>query len=259
MSFSVEYIRIAAYLGAGISVGIGAITTGIGSGMIAGEGASAIMRQPKANEQIFRTMLIGQAAAQTAGIFALVVSMLLIYGGFDVPKGGWYKAAALLAAGIAMGVGSLGPSIGAGYSGGQACKSIGRMPKHSSTIIGNMLVGQALSQTSAIFALVVSLLLLYSIPPQPVGISIAKIIMKSTAFIGAGFVIGLGTIGPGTGIGYVAGKANEMLGKFPKKICKNNKIGGKNGINACTRNCKSSSSAWSWSLYGNGCIGTRSW
>ncbi|HHE37907.1 MAG TPA: ATP synthase F0 subunit C [Candidatus Cloacimonetes bacterium] len=215
MNFPVEYIQIAAYLGAGICVGIGAITTGIGSGIIAGEGSLAIMKQPKANEDIFRTMLIGQAAAQTAGIFALVVSMLLIYGGFDVAKGGWYKAAALLAAGIAMGIGSVGPSLGAGYSGGQACKSIGRMPKHGNAIMGNMLIGQALSQTSAIFALVVSLLLLYSSPNQPEGISIGRIMVKTIAFLGAGSAIGLGTIGPGAGIGYVAGRANDMLGRFP--------------------------------------------
>ena len=213
MTFSVEYLKIASYLGAGISIGIGAIATGIGLGTIAGEGTKALSVQPKANDMIFRTMLTGQAVTETGAIFALVVSLLLLFGGFN--QGGWFRFFAFLGAGLGMGIGSLGPSLGAGFSGGQACKSIGRMPKHSSTIIGNMLVGQALSQTSAIFALVVSLLLLYSIPPQPVGISIAKIIMKSTAFIGAGFVIGLGTIGPGTGIGYVAGKANEMLGKFP--------------------------------------------
>lgn len=211
------YIKIAAYLGAGISVGIGAITTGIGSGIIAGEGAKAVVVQPKANESIFRTMLIGQAAAQTAGIFSLVVSMLLIYGGFFEAEGGWFKAAALLASGIAMGLGSLGPSIGAGYSGGEACKSVGRMPKHSNSILGNMLIGQALSQTSAIFALVVSLLLLYSIPNQPVDITVGSLILKSIALLGAGLAIGLGTIGPGTGIGYVAGRANDMMGRFPNE------------------------------------------
>jgi len=217
MELSVEYIRIAAYLGAGISVGLGAITTGIGSGIIAGEGAHGVMKQPQANDQLFRTMLIGQAAAQTAGIFALVISMLLIYGGFDIVDGGWFRAAALLSAGLAMGIGALGPSLGAGYSGGEACKSVARMPKHGNAIMGNMLIGQALSQTSAIFALVVSLLLLYSVPSQPAGLTAGKILLKSISLIGAGMAIGLGTIGPGAGIGYVAGKANDMMGRFPKE------------------------------------------
>ena len=212
---SVEHIQIAAFLGAGLCVGIGAVTTGIGSGIIAGEGAFGIVKQPKANDQLFRTMLIGQAAAQTAGIFALVISMLLIYGRSDAPEGGWYKAAAYLSAGLAMGLGSIGPSMGAGYAGGQACKSIARMPKHGNAIMGNMLIGQALAQTSAIFALVVAFLLMYSVPNQPEGISTGKIIVKSMGLIGAGLSIGIGTLGPGMGIGFVAGKASDSMGRFP--------------------------------------------
>lgn len=212
-----EHIQIAAYIGAGICVGIGAVTTGIGSGMIAGEGAYGIVKQPKANDQLFRTMLIGQAAAQTAGIFALVISMLLIYGRSDAPEGGWFKAAAYLAAGLSMGLGSIGSSLGAGYTGGEACKSVARMPKQSNMIMGNMLIGQALAQTSAIFALLVSFLLLYSVPNQPENIETGKIIAKSLALIGAGLSIGLGTLGPGTGVGIVAGKASDMMGRFPNE------------------------------------------
>lgn len=220
MSFEVEFIKIAAFLGAGLCVGIGAVTTGIGSGIIAGEGAVGIVKQPKANEQIFRTMLIGQAAAQTAGIFALVISMLLIYGiQFDA-AGGWYKAAAYISAGLAMGLGSIGPSLGAGYAGAQACKSVARMPLHSNPIMTNMLIGQALAQTSAIFALVVAFLLMFSVPNQPEGIETGRILFKTMAFIGAGLSIGFGTLGPGTGIGFVAGKACDMLGRYPAEKSK---------------------------------------
>jgi ATP synthase, F0 subunit c len=213
----VEIIQIAAYLGAGLCVGIGAITTGLGSGMIAAEGAYGVMRQPRANDQLFRTMLIGQAAAQTAGIFALVISMLLIYGRSDAVEGGWFRAAAYLSAGLAMGLGSIGPSLGAGYTGSKACVSVARMPKQGNAIMGNMLIGQALAQTSAIFALVVGFLLFYSIPDQPDNISSGLIVAKSLALLAAGLSIGLGTLGPGTGIGFVAGKASEMIGRFPKE------------------------------------------
>ena len=209
-----EHIQIAAFLGAGLSVGIGAITTGIGSGIIAGESSYGLVRQPKANDQLFRTMLIGQAAAQTAGIFALVISMLLIYGRSDAPAGGWYRAASYLAAGLAMGFGSIGPSLGAGYAGGQACNAVARMPKEGNSIMGNMLIGQALSQTSAIFALVVAFLLMYSIPDQPADASSGRIIIKSLALLGAGLSIGFGTLGPGSGIGFVAGKASNMVGRY---------------------------------------------
>ena len=47
-----------------------------------------------------------------------------------------------------------------------------------------------------------------------------RIILKTMAFLGAGFSIGFGTLGPGTGIGYVAGKANDMMGRFPNEKSK---------------------------------------
>ena len=218
MEFSEDLIHVAAYIGAGLCVSISSVTSGVGVGYIAGEANYAIMKQPKAKDQIFRSMLIGQAVTETGSIFALVISLLLFYGGLAVSEGGWFRFAALLSAGLAMGLGAIGPVFGSGYVGGQACKSIARMPKHDNEIIGNMLIGQALSQTSAIFALVISLLLLYSTPLQSEfpSLSIGGIIVRSVAYLGAGLSIGLGTMGPGIGIGSVAGRATDMLGKFPK-------------------------------------------
>ncbi len=215
MVFTKEIVEIAAYLGAGIGVGISSVTSGIGSGTIADQATLALSRQPKSYDRLFGTMLIGQAATQTGGIFALVVALLLLFGGIDIVEGGWYRFAALLAAGIAVGLGAVGPAFGAGYAGGEACKSIGRNPRQSNILMGNMLIGQALSQSSSIFALVVSLLLMFSTPIQPQGASMATIIMKMAAYIGAGLSIGLGTLGPGSGIGFVAGKANDSIGRFP--------------------------------------------
>jgi len=217
MEITKEIIQIAAYLGAGLSVSITSITSGVGVGYIAGEAAFAMMRQPKAGDQIFRNMFIGQAITETGGIFALVISLLLLFGNLDVVEGGWFRFASMLGAGIAAGVGCIGPVFGSGYVGGQACKAIGRMPKHGNAIMGNMLIGQALAQTSAIFALVVALLLLYSTPLQPAGLTMGKVIIKSVSLFAAGLSIGFGTLGPGTGIGNVAGRASDMIGRFPNE------------------------------------------
>ncbi|MBN1949474.1 MAG: ATP synthase F0 subunit C [Candidatus Cloacimonetes bacterium] len=215
MEITREIIQIAAYLGAGISVSIASVTSGIGVGYIAGEASFAMMRQPRAGDQLFRNMFISQAVTETGGIFSLVISLLLLFGGFDVVEGGWYRFAAMLAAGFAIGFGSIGPVLGSGYTGGQACKAIGRMPKFSNAILGNMLIGQALAQTSSIFALVIALLLLYSTPLQPASASWGQVILKTLSLLAAGISIGLGTMGPGTGIGYVAGRASEMIGRHP--------------------------------------------
>jgi F-type H+-transporting ATPase subunit c len=219
MIFTIETIQIASFLGAAISVGVASISCGIGEGYIAGVASHSIMKQPGSRDQLYRAMFIGQAITETGGIFSLVIALLLLFGGFNVIEGGWFRFAALLSAGIAIGIGSVGPGAGAGYAGGQACHAICRQPRQTNKIMGYMLIGQALAQTSSIFALLVSLLLLYSTPLQDSipNLTNASIVIRSVAFIAAGISIGFGTIGPGTGIGYVAGKACHMMGKFPRQ------------------------------------------
>jgi F-type H+-transporting ATPase subunit c len=71
------------------------------------------------------------------------------------------KALALLAAGIAMGFGAVGPGIGEGFVGGKACEAIGQRPDEATLITKTMIIGQAISETTGIYALVVSLILIF--------------------------------------------------------------------------------------------------
>lgn len=71
------------------------------------------------------------------------------------------KAAAFLGAGIAMGLGAIGPGVGEGYVGGKACEAIGRRPEEAGLLTRTMLVGQAVSESTGIYSLVVALLLLF--------------------------------------------------------------------------------------------------
>ena len=72
-------IRAAALLGAGICMGCGAIGPGIGEGIVGGRACEGIARQPELQGVLTRTMLIADAIAETTGIYALVVSLLLIF------------------------------------------------------------------------------------------------------------------------------------------------------------------------------------
>jgi F-type H+-transporting ATPase subunit c len=67
----------------------------------------------------------------------------------------------LISAGIAMGFGAIGPAIGSGYIGGKALEAIGRNPEIGNTIFIRMLVAMAVTGTTGVYALVVSLLILY--------------------------------------------------------------------------------------------------
>lgn len=71
--------------------------------------------------------------------------------------------ASALGAGTAM-IAGLGPGIGEGYCGGQAVAAIGRQPEASGAITRTMIIGDALAETTGLYALVVALLLMYANP-----------------------------------------------------------------------------------------------
>ncbi len=65
----------------------------------------------------------------------------------------------LLAAGLAIGLGAIGPGIGVGLLVLGALQAIGRNPDASSQIQINMFIGIAFTEAIAIYALVVALIL----------------------------------------------------------------------------------------------------
>jgi len=73
----------------------------------------------------------------------------------------WTKVAAYIAAGICMGLGGLGPSLGQGFIAGKACETIGKRPETGGLIMRTMVLGMAITETATIFALLVSLVLLF--------------------------------------------------------------------------------------------------
>lgn len=67
----------------------------------------------------------------------------------------------LLAAGLAMGLGAIGPGIGIGLLAMGALQAIGRNPEAQGQIQVNMFIGIAFAEAVAIYALVVALILLF--------------------------------------------------------------------------------------------------
>lgn len=65
-------------IGAGLAM-IAGIGPGVGQGYAAGKGAEAVGRQPEAESDIVRTMLLGQAVAETTGIYGLVIAIILLF------------------------------------------------------------------------------------------------------------------------------------------------------------------------------------
>lgn len=197
---------IGAYLGAALAVGLGAIGSAIGVGMIGSSAVKVLSRQPAVSNEILKTMLIGQAITESTGIFALLVALMLIFQGGD-PS--WVKFAGFLGAGISIGVGALGSGFGSGLPGIAACEGVARQPENEGLMMVNMLIAQAVTQTPVIFALVVSFLLIFQ--------SGSDSIVRVFALIGAGCSMGFGAIGPGIGSGIAGQGAMDMISRFKKE------------------------------------------
>jgi F-type H+-transporting ATPase subunit c len=67
---------------------------------------------------------------------------------------------AFIGAGLAA-IGGLGAGIGQGYAAGKACEAIARNPEMESRVRTLMIVGAAIAETSAIYSLIVALLLIF--------------------------------------------------------------------------------------------------
>jgi len=157
---SASPLKAFAFIGAGISMGFGAFGSGVGCGYPAAECCFGISRQPAVTGELITNMLIGSAVCQSPSIFAMVVSIVLM---FISLKGKPFNPtwAALIASGISMGLSSIGPGIGSGIPAGQSCASIARNPESSKQVTRVMLIGQAVSQSTAIYGMVISLVLIF--------------------------------------------------------------------------------------------------
>lgn len=72
-------------------------------------------------------------------------------------------AASAIGAGLAM-IAGIGAGVGQGYAAGKGAEAVGRQPEAGPEIIRTMLLGVAIAETSALYALVVALALLFFNP-----------------------------------------------------------------------------------------------
>jgi len=211
MELASQYIvQVAAYAGGGIAIGFGAVGAAIGEGYTAAEANLAVSRNTGLSGDIFKNMLVGQAVAESASIFALVIAILLLF--IDLQNATLVRAAALAGAGVCMGLGAMGSGIGAGLPGGAACGAIARQPAVIPRLTTNMLIGSAVCQTPAIFAMVVALMLIF------MDFSAAPLWPVWAALVGAGFSTGLAAIGSGYGGGLAAAASCEGIARQPETV-----------------------------------------
>ncbi len=78
MEIAIAIILGCCALGAGFAM-IAGIGPGIGEGNAVAKACEAIGRQPEAKGDVTTTMLMGCAIAETTGLYALVIAILLLF------------------------------------------------------------------------------------------------------------------------------------------------------------------------------------
>ncbi|MBQ2982535.1 MAG: ATP synthase F0 subunit C [Lachnospiraceae bacterium] len=73
-----DFIYGMSAVGAGLAM-IAGLGPGIGQGIAAGHAAAAVGRNPGAKSDVTSTMLLGQAVAETTGLYGFAVAIILMF------------------------------------------------------------------------------------------------------------------------------------------------------------------------------------
>lgn len=78
-SLSIALIGMGSVLGAGLGIGIGGIGPAIGEGEAAKQALASMAQQPDEANNIRSTMFVAMAMIESTAIYALLISMILIF------------------------------------------------------------------------------------------------------------------------------------------------------------------------------------
>jgi F-type H+-transporting ATPase subunit c len=113
-----------------------------------------------------RTLLLGGFSM----LFVMLAASIAIAAESAAPAAGidYTKAIvigiSLFSAGLVMGVGTIGPGLAMGNGLNGATNAVGRNPEAQGKILLTMMVGLAMIESLAIYALVIALVILYANP-----------------------------------------------------------------------------------------------
>jgi len=198
---------VVAEIGIALAIGIPGFIIGWCSGAPTSGILEAISRQPFHARQLTNFMLLILSLLQTPLIFGFIIALFI---NVRLPQIETVAQGLILTgAGLAIGLGCVGPIIGSCIYGLNASLGIGRNKEAFPKLFNFTLISQALIETPVIFAMVVALFLSYqsaTVYQHPL-IGVAYLIFGST--------IGLGTLGPGISAGRCAASAAQQIAHNP--------------------------------------------
>ena len=197
-----------AELGIALLIGTAATAVSIAGSFAVKSACESVARQPFFAQKILTIMLVALSIIEAPAVFAFIIS-LIIRAGFTQTLT-IYEGLKLFAAAICMTIGCIGPSFGQAIFAQASCRSVGLNKDAYSKIFTFSIINQAVIETSLIFCLLVSILIIMMPLPAATPIS------SSIAFLMAGLTIGVGSSGTAIGEGFVAARSCHQIALKPQ-------------------------------------------
>ncbi len=197
-----------AELGIIAAMGITGLAIGLASAIPAQAATHAVARQPFFAQRISGFMLMTQVLIQTPLISAFLVSLFIQNQSAAITT--ITDSLRLIASGLCVGVGSIGPAIGLSLFAKAAVSSLGKNSKAYEKLLSFTFISEALIETPIIFCLLIAIVLLFTIP-----YAITENMIDGIIFVAAGLCTGLGTLGTGISSGITAAAACTQIGNNP--------------------------------------------
>lgn len=194
-----------AEMGIAIAIAISGFMVGLACYFPAKEAALAIARQPFFAQNILRFMLLTQSIIQTPVVFAFIVGMFIKNQSSSVTT--LPESIRLLASGLCIGLGTIGPALGLSYFAKKAVRGAGLNRNAYNTLLSFTFISQAIIETPMLFSLLISLFLLTT--------SVNDNVSAMIALLSAALCAGIGTFGPGISSGKTAAAAVEQIAINP--------------------------------------------
>lgn len=144
----------------GLALGFGAIGPTIGLGRFAERACMSVSVNRKAYNRILPFVLMSVAIIETPLIFAFLVSLIITVTG-PAKGDSAINIVRMFAAALSIGLGTLSPGISSSKTASAACHQIAHNPQQYSELSQTSMFGQGLIDAAAIYALLISLAILF--------------------------------------------------------------------------------------------------
>jgi|SRR5579863_10097734 F-type H+-transporting ATPase subunit c len=199
-----------AEIGIALALCIPGFIIGIMSALPVQAACNAVARQPFSTQRIFGFMIMTQVLIQTPIISGLLVSLFIHAQSLAITT--MRDSLRLIASGLCVGLGSIGPVIGLSLFSKAAIDGLGFNQKSYQKLLSFTVISEAIIETPIIFCLVIAIMLLFVAAPRIANDNL----IDGVIFIAAALCTGLGTLGPGISSGRTGAAACTQIAINPE-------------------------------------------